>query len=102
MRRPFVSGPIGGPIGIVAFVLIVMFIGVGLLYAYRAQSPAVPNAFGLLPVAVLIALILLAAYAFARARVPDPYERLARLADLRDRAVLTEEEFQREKRKILG
>ena len=28
-------------------------------------------------------------------------ERLARIADLRDRGVLTEEEFQREKRKLL-
>lgn len=57
---------------------------------------------GLMPLIFLVALIFFAAYAFARARAPDPYERLARLADLRDRAVLTEEEFQREKRKILG
>jgi uncharacterized membrane protein len=56
---------------------------------------------GLLPLVLLIALVILAAVAFARARAPDPYERLARIADLRDRAVLTEEEFQREKSKIL-
>jgi len=57
---------------------------------------------GLLPLVFLIALVLFAAYAFARARAPDPYERLARLADLRDRGVITEDEFQREKRKVLG
>jgi len=57
---------------------------------------------GLLPLVFLIALVLFAAYAFARARAPDPYERLARLADLRDRNVITEDEFQREKRKVLG
>jgi ATP-dependent Zn protease len=169
------------PLGIVALLVIAMFLGLGLLYAYRAQTPAVQtvpltqamteiregrvdqillenervtltlydgsrqqtntggsrdalsqavtdwnranpakniqlryddrNPFGqtlfsillgFLPLAVLIALIVLAGYAFARARAPDPYERLARLADLRDRAVLTEDEFQREKRKILG
>jgi uncharacterized membrane protein len=56
---------------------------------------------GLLPLVFLIALVVIAAVAFARARAPDPYERLARIADLRDRAVLTEEEFQREKSKIL-
>jgi hypothetical protein len=37
----------------------------------------------------------------AAGRAPDPYERLARIADLRDRGVLTEEEFQREKRRLL-
>jgi hypothetical protein len=57
---------------------------------------------GLLPLVFLIALVVFAAYAFARARAPDPYERLARLADLRDRNVITEDEFQREKRKVLG
>jgi len=59
-------------------------------------------ALGLLPLVFLIALVLFAAYVFARARAPDPYERLARLADLRDRNVITEDEFQREKRKVLG
>jgi len=176
VRRPLVSGPIG----FIALVALVTFLGLGLLYAYRSQTPAVPTVpmtqalaaiqdgqvdqillendratltlyngtreqtnvgsrdvllqavteynrahpakdiqiryddrypFGqtlfsvllsLLPLALLIALIVLAAYALARARAPDPYERLARLADLRDRAVITEDEFQREKRKILG
>jgi ATP-dependent Zn protease len=69
-------------------------------------QPAPPNLFppllALTPLLLLIALVLLAAYAFARARAPDPYERLARLADLRDRNVLTEDEFQREKRKVFG
>lgn len=56
----------------------------------------------LLPLVFLIALVVFAGYAIARARAPDPYERLARLADLRDRNVITEDEFQREKRKVLG
>jgi ATP-dependent Zn protease len=69
-------------------------------------QPAAPNLLppllGLTPLLLLIALVVLASYAFARARAPDPYERLARLADLRDRNVITEDEFQREKRKLLG
>ncbi len=56
---------------------------------------------GLLPLLVIVALLLLAAKAFARARAPERYESLSRVADLRDRGVLTEEEFQREKRRIL-
>jgi hypothetical protein len=70
----------------------------------RQPEPAFPflPLVGLLPLLLLIALVVLAAAAFARARAPDPYERLARLADLRDRNVITEDEFQREKRKILG
>jgi ATP-dependent Zn protease len=69
-------------------------------------QPAAPNPLppllALTPLLLLIALVVFAAYAFARARAPDPYERLARLADLRDRNVITEDEFQREKRKVLG
>jgi ATP-dependent Zn protease len=64
--------------------------------------PFLPLVVALFPLLLLIALVVLAAAAFARARAPDPYERLARLADLRDRNVITEDEFQREKRKILG
>jgi ATP-dependent Zn protease len=56
----------------------------------------------LLPLALLFLLVVLAARAIARSRSADPYEQLARIADLRDRGVLTEEEFQREKRKLLG
>jgi len=55
----------------------------------------------LLPLALLFLLIVLAARAIAHSRSGDPYEQLARIADLRDRGVLTEEEFQREKGKIL-
>ncbi len=55
----------------------------------------------LLPMLFLIALVLFAAYAFARSRRGDAYEQLARIADLRDRGVLTEDEFQREKRRLL-
>jgi len=57
---------------------------------------------GLLPVLVIIALILLTAAAFGRARAPHRYELLARLADLRDRGAISEEEFEREKRRVLG
>ena len=59
-------------------------------------------ALSLLPLVLLAVLIVLAARALARALARDPYERLARIADLRDRGVLTEEEFQCEKRKLVG
>lgn len=55
----------------------------------------------LLPILLLAALVLLAAYAFSRSRRGDAYEQLARIADLRDRGVLSEDEFQREKRRLL-
>ncbi len=55
----------------------------------------------LLPLLVIVALILFAASAFARTRAPQRYELLARLGDLKDRGVITEEEFQREKRRLL-
>jgi hypothetical protein len=55
----------------------------------------------LLPLLLLVALIFLAASAFARSRGPQRYELLARLGDLKDRGVITEEEFQREKRRLL-
>jgi ATP-dependent Zn protease len=54
-----------------------------------------------LPLLLLVVLILLAALAFARSRGPQRYELLARLGDLKDRGVITEEEFQREKRRLL-
>jgi ATP-dependent Zn protease len=169
-----------GPVGAVALLILMVFLIVGLLYAYRAQSPAareiaysdavarvqrgevsrvtvtgnraaietrdgqrfdtvVPERdetlagtilernraepgravelrreeaspfpgvvvsvlLSLLPVVLLIALVFLAAAAFTRARGPGRYEQLALLADLRDRGAITEEEFQREKRKLL-
>ena len=55
----------------------------------------------LLPILLLVALVLLAASAFTRSRAPQRYEALARIADLRDRGVLSEEEFQREKHRLL-
>jgi hypothetical protein len=55
----------------------------------------------ILPLLLLVALILLAASAFARSRGPQRYELLARLGDLKARGVITEEEFQREKRRVL-
>ncbi len=56
---------------------------------------------GLLPVLFLAVLILFAASVFMRARRGDAYEQLTRIAGLRDRGVLTEDEFQREKRRLL-
>jgi ATP-dependent Zn protease len=71
---------------------------------YEQESPAVGPAVavlvGLLPLLVLIALVLLLARAFGRTRRTNRYDQLARLADLRDRSAITEEEFQREKARI--
>jgi hypothetical protein len=62
----------------------------------------VPSIFlSILPLLLLAVLIFLAASAFARSRVAQRYELLARLGDLKDRGVITEEEFQREKRRLL-
>jgi hypothetical protein len=55
----------------------------------------------LLPVFVLLALVLLGWVAFTRSRRPQRYQLLARLGDLRDRGVITQEEFEREKRRVL-
>jgi hypothetical protein len=55
----------------------------------------------ILPLLLLVVLIFLAASAFARSRGPQRYELLARLGDLKDRGVITDEEFQREKRRLL-
>ncbi|TMC70008.1 MAG: SHOCT domain-containing protein [Chloroflexi bacterium] len=55
----------------------------------------------LLPLLLLVALIVLAAAVLVRARSPQRFDMLARLGDLRDRGVITEEEFQREKRRLL-
>lgn len=54
----------------------------------------------LLPTLILIFPLLYLARSM-RARSPLPYEALSRLADLRDRGVITEDEFLREKRRIL-
>ncbi len=177
-RLPIRANPV---IGAVAFVVLIVVIGITLLYAYRSQTPAMPQVsystalaeiqdgrvrlvviedggatlslndgsqqqviapdggatlartvadrnhadpahpidlrfsnggpggapfvlsllVGLLPLLVIVTLILLAAKAFASSRAPERYEALSRLADLRERGVITEEEFQREKRRIL-
>ena len=55
----------------------------------------------LLPVLVLVTLILVTASIISRSSRHRRYESLARIADLRDRGVLTDDEFQREKRKLL-
>jgi hypothetical protein len=54
-----------------------------------------------LPFLLLVVLILFAASAFTRSRGPQRYDLLSRLGELKDRGVLTEEEFQREKRRLL-
>jgi ATP-dependent Zn protease len=54
-----------------------------------------------LPLLFLLLLVILGARIIAASRAPDPYERLERIANLRDRGVLSEEEFQREKRRLL-
>ena len=76
---------------------------VTLRYANGAfeAPPVVSVLLALLPILLLAALVLFAAYVFARSRRGDAYEQLARIADLRDRGVLTEDEFQREKRRLL-
>lgn len=62
---------------------------------------AIPILVALLPLLLLVALIVALASLLSRGRASRRYEDLARIADLRDRAVLTEEEFQREKRRLL-
>ena len=180
LAPPSQGNPTAGLIRVVLVLVALIVLGLGLLYAYRAQSPAVPEVsltqaltelqqgrvravtiegnratfilidgrteqtpvplppdllvravaernqadpahptelrfsqtspdfsvrssilLSLLPLLVIVALIFLAASAFARSRSPQRYELLARLGDLKDRGVITEEEFQREKRRVL-
>ena len=54
-----------------------------------------------LPLLLVVALIFTAAWAVDRSRGPQRYELLARLGDLKDRGLITEEEFQKEKRRLL-
>jgi len=167
-----------GGLGVAASILLTVFLAIGLLYAYRSQSPAIPAVpysaalgaiqdgrvrvveiedgratltfvdgtrqqstgadngealvravqdrnhadpahpidlrvasgpapnqgpvvlFVILPLLVL-ALPLLYIASATRAQRPQHYEALSRLADLRDRGVVTEEEFKREKRRLL-
>lgn len=74
-------------------------------YRFQEQSASMgligSVVLSLLPILLLVVLLLHAASTFSRARAPDRYEQLLRLADLRDRGAVTEEEFQREKRRIL-
>lgn len=173
------SGPAWGVVRLIGAVLVVVIVGLGLLYAYRAQAPAVPSTsfpqvlseiqngavrsvtvegsrvtvvlidgrteqttvpsgdlvvravaernqadpghqielrfspaspdasvawsifLSFLPLILLVALIVLAASALARSRRPQRYELLARLGDLKDRGLVTQEEFEREKRRLL-
>ena len=57
--------------------------------------------FVILPVLVLALPLLYLASTAARARRPQRYEALSRLADLRDRGAITEDEFLNEKRRLL-
>lgn len=93
-------------------VLVLIVFAVTSLYAYRSQSPGqvgfsfiallASALLSLLPVALLVLLVVVLARALYAGRGADRYEQLARVADLRDRGVLGEDEFQREKRRILG
>jgi hypothetical protein len=76
---------------------------IALRYSQTSQDFSVVGSIFLsvLPLLLLVGLILLAASALARSRVPQRYELLARLGDLKDRGVITEEEFLREKRRLL-
>ena len=179
LAPPSQGSPAAGPLRLLLVVIALFVIGLGLLYAYRAQTPAVPSVsfaqvlseiqegrvraitiegnsatvvlvdgrteqttvpngdlvvravtdrnqadpahqialrfsqtspdfsvassifLSFLPLLLVVALILLAASVLARARGPQRYELLARLGELKDRGVLTEEEFHREKRRLL-
>ena len=89
---------------------VLVLVGIGSLYAYRAQGPESPPFIGavlaLLPLVTLIALILVAASAFSRSAGrsvgPRRVEAVVKLAGLRDRGALTEDEFQREKQRLLA
>lgn len=91
-------------------VVLVVVIGIASLYAYRAQgpgsSPLIGDLLALLPLFALLALIIVAARAYSRSvsrsAGPRRVEALAKLAELRDRGVLNEEEFQREKQRLLA
>lgn len=72
---------------------------------YEQTGPGVPMVFAVLgavlPLLLLVTLVLLAAYAFDRGRAGRRYELLERIATLRDRGALSEDEFQAEKRRLL-
>jgi Short C-terminal domain len=179
LAPPSPSSPIAGLLRVFLVLIALFVIGIGLLYAYRSQTPAVPSVslaqvlseiqdgrvravtiegsratvvltdgrteqttvpygdlvvravagrnqadpshqielrfsqtspdfsvvgsmfLSFLPLLLLVVLVLLAASAFSRSRRPQRYELLARLGDLKDRGVITDEEFQREKRRLL-
>jgi hypothetical protein len=72
----------------------------------RVGSGTAPNQgpvvlFVLLPVLALALPLLYIASTATRARRPQRYEALSRLADLRDRGANTEDEFLNEKRRLL-
>ena len=58
-------------------------------------------ALSLLPILILVALVIALAAQLSRRASADRYEQLTRIADLRDRGVLSQEEFEREKRLLL-
>ena len=94
-----------GPAALVAVAALIIVLPFGLLYAYRNQTPGTlpvfPVGLAVLSVAVTFLIPALVIWALVRARAPDPYERLERIANLRDRGVLSEEEFQREKQRVI-
>jgi len=71
---------------------------------YESSGPFAdwsPLILGLLPILVIVALLLAAIAVISRSGAGDRHEQLARIADLRDRGVLTEQEFQREKGRLM-
>lgn len=102
------------------FIVVALFVAFILLplalYAYRAETPAnigpgfqpqPPSMVGvalmtIVPILVIAGIAILVARAVTRPSRGDVYAELARAADLRDRGVLSEDEFQREKQKILA
>lgn len=96
---------------LVLILFLTVLLGYGLLYAYRSSSPQQPaspviGVAGLLVVVLVVVLVVAIIVAVARAmsgaKTGDRYEALSKLADLRDRGVVSEDEFEREKRRILG
>ncbi|MGH2498528.1 MAG: SHOCT domain-containing protein [Candidatus Limnocylindria bacterium] len=91
---------------VLALVVVLVLAPLTFLYAYRAGGPSAQHLTGavllsLLPVLLLFAVVMLAARALYRGGAGRRYKLIATLADLRDRGAITEDEFQREKARLL-
>ena len=73
---------------------------------YQEQSATWPVIgsvlLGLLPLMLFLVLPVALVSVLVRSRGDDKFAQLERIANLRDRGVLSEDEFQREKRRLLG